>query len=125
MNDEKLTQKDDNAPDFRRINMALTEHNVNFLNEHTKKLYINRSHLINSIVRNTDPVKLHDYLESQPFRKGNHPPRQKGHPMTRLNLKFPIDVYNFITNEAKVNDTTATQLLNMILELYAKSISED
>ena len=125
MNDEKLTQKDDNAPDFRRINMALTEYNVNFLNEHTKKLYINRSHLINSIVRNTDPVKLHDYLESQPFRKGNHPPRQKGHPMTRLNLKFPIDVYNFITNEAKVNNTTTTQLLNMILELYAKSISED
>ena len=106
------------AQECKRISMAFTDNNYQFILDETSQLGINCAHFLNSLIRIMDTDEVDKYVESQPLRKGNNAIKRKGHPAKRINLKFPMDSYQKMASGAKRTGTTLTQYLNMIIEVY-------
>ncbi len=106
------------ASEVKRISMAFTDNNYEFIIAETSKLGINCAFFLNSLIRIMDTNEVDKYVESQPLRKGNNAIKRKGHPAKRINLKFPLDTYQKMADGAERNGTTLTQYLNMIVEVY-------
>ena len=116
--ENELTKPSTNQGEYKRINMAFTDGNYQFIQDETARLGINCAHFLNSLIRIIDAEEIDKYVSSQPLRKGNNAIRRKGHPLKRINLKFQIDTYQRLATGADRNGTTLTQYLNMILEVY-------
>ncbi len=115
---EKELAKTSAVSEVKRISMAFTDNNYEFIIDETSKLGINCTYFLNSLIRIMDVNEVDKYVESQPLRKGNNAIKRKGHPAKRINLKFPLDTYQKMADGAERNGTTLTQYLNMIIEVY-------
>ena len=116
--EKELTKTSKNVSEVKRISMAFTDNNYEFIIDETSKLGINCAFFLNSLIRIMDVNEVDKYVESQPLRKGNNAIKRKGHPAKRINLKFPLDTYKKMADGAERNGTTLTQYLNMIVEVY-------
>lgn len=116
--EKELTKTSKTVSEAKRISMAFTDNNYEFIIDETSKLGINCAFFLNSLIRIMDINKVDKYVESQPLRKGNNAIKRKGHPAKRINLKFPLDTYKKMADGAERNGTTLTQYLNMIVEVY-------
>ena len=116
--EKELTKTSKTVSEAKRISMAFTDNNYEFIIAETSKLGINCAFFLNSLIRIMDTNEVDKYVESQPLRKGNNAIKRKGHPAKRINLKFPLDTYQKMADGAERNGTTLTQYLNMIVEVY-------
>lgn len=115
----ELREPKNSVPEEKRINMAFTDSNYDFIIAETDKLGINCMHFINSIISSTDSGEIDQCIEKQPLRKGKHSaPRRKGHPMKRINFKLDGENYNKVFECAERNDTTITTIVNVVIEIY-------
>jgi len=116
--ENELAKPAQKISECKRISMAFTDNNYEFIFDETSRLGINCAHFLNSLIRIMDVEEIDKYVESQPLRKGNNAMKRKGHPAKRINLKFPMDTYKKMFDGAEKNGTTMTQYLNMIIEVY-------
>ena len=82
--ENEISKPSQSVSDFKRISMAFTDNNYEFIFDETSRLGINCAHFLNSLIRIMDSDEVDKYVESQPFRKGNNAIKRKGHPAKRI-----------------------------------------
>lgn len=118
MTEDQKTQK------ARRINMAFTDENYDYLLKETNRLSVSIVYYINTIISSTDEEKINEYIEKLPVRRSkDHVSRQKGNKVKRINLKFENNVHNLISSGAKKYNMTMTQYVNTIVETSKNTLN--
>lgn len=104
----------------KRVNMAFSDSNYEFIVSETSKLGVNFMYFLNYLIRTTSEEDINQLLDSQPFRKGGRSsaPRRRGHKLKRINFKLNTENHEKLNVLASKNDATITTIVNVILELY-------
>lgn len=107
------------SSDSKRINMAFTPGNIELIEKLTEKYNINKTFLINSIVRIISVNDVEEYVKKERILvskagvvKGK--PKQK-----RITVRIDSDNYTKVSEEADIRNQTITQYVNLLLEIFA------
>lgn len=103
-----------------RINMGFTDDNYAFLQRESERLDIPFAHLINTLIKIVEIDDMDHYMKTQALRLGGGLTRRGAAPLQRINIRFSPENDDKLTAEAQKHNTTKSQYLNMLIELYAK-----
>lgn len=120
-NEKTLEPKNDNTEEKEsRVNMAFPDSNYEFLLSETSKLNINFMYFLNTIIEATTDEEIKQFMDNHPLLKGGRSsaPRRRGHKMKRINFKLSAQNHKKLRACASNNDTTITNIVNAILEIY-------
>ena len=99
--------------------MAFTPGNIELIEKLTEKYNINKTFLINSIVRIISVNDVEEYVKKERILvskagvvKGK--PKQK-----RITVRIDSDNYTKVSEEADIRNQTITQYVNLLLEIFA------
>jgi hypothetical protein len=110
--------KQEASVNSKRINMAFTPGNIELIEKLVEKYNINRTFLINSIVRIITISDVNEYLKNERILRSKAgvikgKPKQK-----RITLRIDDDNYQKVSSEADVRNQTITQYVNLLLEIF-------
>lgn len=103
----------------KRINMAFSDENYEYIISQSNKMLIPIAAFLNSIIPKIDDEEVGCYLQKLSVtRSKDNISRRKGNKVKRINLKFQNDVYNKIVLGADKFNMTLTQYVNTIVEIF-------
>lgn len=106
----------------KRINMAFSDMNYEFLSTECDRLSVSFVYLINSLIRMTEDKDIESYVSSMKIcRSKEHVMRRRGRPAKRINLKFDGELHDRLNRGAMHYNMTMTQYMNTIIEVYAQN----
>ncbi|WP_405326681.1 MULTISPECIES: hypothetical protein [Ruminobacter] len=108
----------------QRINMAFTPSNISLIESLSDNYGINKTFLINSIVRIISKEDVDEFVHNERIvrtRDGiiKGKPAQK-----RICLRLDGDNYSKISEEANARNQTLTQYVNLLLQIFAHEEAE-
>ena len=82
----------------KRINMAFSERNYNYIHEQTDVLGLTAAYFVSELIKNTAEADVEKFLDEQPVRvTKDFIRRRKGMPAKRINIRFDGGAYSKMT----------------------------
>lgn len=102
----------------KRINMAFSERNYNYIHEQTDVLGLTAAYFVSELIKNTAEADVEKFLDEQPVRvTKDFIRRRKGMPAKRINIRFDGGAYSKMTGSSDKLGITLTQYVNTVISL--------
>ena len=107
----------DNSKTTKKIKMAFSKANYEYLSNASENLGVSKSYIINRLIATLDSEAVSGFISNMLI-----PPskdivsRKKGSPLARINIIFNMDTHSVLSAEADKHNQTLTQYVNILLD---------
>lgn len=111
----------------KRINMAFTDNNYEFIVSETSKLGASFVSFINYVISSVSIEDINSFIESHPWLKEGRSSalRRRGFHMKRINFKIFAQNYDKLQECASRHNATITAIVNIALDIYMSKITKE